>query len=330
MATAPVGIAPVLTPYTLGALADTCEQDHLPEQALFLRRLLPFVEDIVQKCFVPLLSQPREGSFFGRFDKLSKDFEPFRLYLNTRLFSIFVTKEDVLSFYEQVLLDLLNPLVKTAREMDMGPELISAIVRDYIKIVRALFQAAGGTTIQNDELTVEQLTKLVDWFHAATRFDYALTSVFLVLEKSIPAPAANDKSALLSACKQALFDFGQTMSRMVAHESLSRALSDLETPHIKIKVERNGIQPGATPPVGQARTELGLDPSHRQMEMSWLARHKDLADFYGGQWIVLEKDELVANDMDYEKARHIATQKGIKRPFIIFLSFKENGAFMGI
>src|SRR5437016_9381380 len=104
MATASVGILPVLTPHTLCILADTCEQDHLPEQVLFLRKLLPFVEDIVQKCFVPLLSQPGNGNLASRFSQLSRDFEPFRLYLNIRLLNIFVAKEDVLSFYAQVLL----------------------------------------------------------------------------------------------------------------------------------------------------------------------------------------------------------------------------------
>ena len=64
--------------------------------------------------------------------------------------------------------------------------------------------------------------------------------------------------------------------------------------------------------------------------MSWLKRHTDLAGRYGGQWIVLEKDELIANDADYRKARDVATQRGIKRPFIVFVPSKENGGFMGI
>src|SRR5205085_11602657 len=111
---------------------------------------------------------------------------------------IVVAKEDVRGCYEQVLVEMLDPLMKTAGEMDMGPELISAIVRDYIKIMRGLFQSTGGPSLQSDEMTVEQLTRCVNWFHAATRFDYGLTAVFLVLEKSLPAPAAKDKGALLS------------------------------------------------------------------------------------------------------------------------------------
>src|SRR5207249_845364 len=107
----------VLTPRILGVLADTCEQDHLPEQALFLRNLLPFVEEIVEKCFAPLLGHEARGSFTGRFKKLSIAFEPLRLYLNIQLFSSLAGKEDVLSFYEHLLLDTLDPLMRVAREM---------------------------------------------------------------------------------------------------------------------------------------------------------------------------------------------------------------------
>jgi hypothetical protein len=39
---------------------------------------------------------------------------------------------------------------------------------------------------------------------------------------------------------------------------------------------------------------------------------------------------LVASDADYRKARDVATQRGIKRPFIIFVPSKENSGFMGI
>jgi hypothetical protein len=70
--------------------------------------------------------------------------------------------------------------------------------------------------------------------------------------------------------------------------------------------------------------------SPRAAEMNWLTTHKDVADQYGGQWIVLEKEELIAHDAEYQKAREVATRRGIKRPFIIFIPCKDSGAFMGI
>jgi Family of unknown function (DUF5678) len=329
MATAAVSIAPVLTPHTLSVLADALEHVHLPEKASSLRKLQPFIQVVVERYFVPLSSQPRKGTFVSRFNRLSKEFEPFRLYLNFKLLGT-LENQEFLGFYEQILRDVLEPLIKTAREMHMGPELISATVRDYMKIVRALSQPTDQTTLQASELTVDQFSYLVDWFHAATRFDYALTAIFLVLEGSIPRPSSTEKGALLSSCKKALTEFSRTTSKVVDHEDVQRALQDLETPHIEINAAGNGLRVLAAPRLEHSKEKGTLGFSRRQSEVNWLAQNKDLAERYGGQWIVLEKDELVASDADYRKARDVATQRGIKRPFIIFVPSKENSGFMGI
>jgi hypothetical protein len=239
-------------------------------------------------------------------------------------------KEDLLNFYEQMLLDMLDPLIRTAREMDMGPELISAVVSDHIRIFRALFQTTSSPPVQNDEPTVEQFTNFVDWLHAATRFDYALTAVFLVLEKSIAEPTINDKRELLVTCKAALHDLGLATSKIFIHQPLQHVLEYLESPHIEVEVASNGIQIVREPRNSQSREEPRLESPSRQMEMSWLVRHKDLSECYRGQWIVLEGDQLIANDVDYLKAREAATQKGIQHPFIFFVPGRETGAFMGV
>jgi hypothetical protein len=64
----------------------------------------------------------------------------------------------------------------------------------------------------------------------------------------------------------------------------------------------------AVPPPQLAREskQSFIVPSRRQTEIDWIARNKNLADVYGGQWIVVEKDELVANDPEYRKVRDIA------------------------
>src|SRR5438309_4049949 len=105
MATAAVSIAPVLTPHTLSVLADALEHVHLPEKASSLRRLQPFVEVVVERYFVPLSSQPRKGTFVSRFNRLSKEFEPFRLYLNFKLLGT-LENQEFLGFYEQILRDV--------------------------------------------------------------------------------------------------------------------------------------------------------------------------------------------------------------------------------
>ena len=324
MAAAPIGIVPVLTPHTLGVLADTCEQDHLPEEALSLRLLAPFIEEVIEKYFMPLVSHENGDSFASRFKKLSHDFGPLRIYLNSQIFNIFAGKGDVGSVYEQVLLETLDPLMRVAREMNMGPELIAAAVRDYIKLFRFLWQTRETAFFSSQEVTI---SRFEIWFDAATRFDYVLTAVFLILERSMPAPTFDDRSDLLLACKEALLDLWQATSKMVVHEPFQQFLYELETPRVEIKPVRDGIRSVTMP---EAENQAAPQSSNRQLEMSWLARHKDLVECYRGQWIVLEGDQLIANDVDYLRARKTATQKGIEHPFIFFVPGIESGAFMGI
>jgi len=324
MAAAPVSIAPALTPHTLSVLADTLDRVHLSEKAISLRKLHPFVESVVEAYFLPLVTDGGKGRFASRFNRLSRDFEPFRLYLNFKLLSTLDNRE-FLSFYEQSLHEILNQLRGTAREMDMAPELISAVVRDFTKVIRALCQSAEEAPSQSADLTVEQFTNMVDWFHTSTRFDYSLTAVVLVLERSIPKPASREKVALLSQCKRTFIEFGRATSRVAPYEHVRAVLSDLESPRIKVAPTRKGLRV-VSPQLNSAKSQA----SSRQTEMSWVRRNKDLSERYGGQWIVLEKDELVASDPDYSKARGVATQRGIKKPFIIFVPPKESGGFMGL
>jgi hypothetical protein len=142
-----------------------------------LRQLRPLVEGTVERCFVPLVHPTKKGVFANRFTRLARDFEPFRLYLNLRLVGA-LGGPDFLRLYEQTLLSALDPLMQTAGAMAMHPELILATVRGYMRIVHALAQLAGSSALQNNDPTVEQFTHTVNWFHAATRLDYGLTSVF--------------------------------------------------------------------------------------------------------------------------------------------------------
>ncbi len=195
-----------------------------------------------------------------------------------------------------------------------------------MRIMHALVQLAGPTALQSNDPTVEQFTHIVNWFHAATRLDYGLTSVFLVLEMAIPRPSTTDKEALLSALRKSLLEFGRTTTKVVVHEGLSRVLQGLETPHIKI-VRRARAMPQQLAPEPK---QSFIGSSRRRTEIDWIARNRNLADMYGGQWVVIEKDELVANDPDYQRARDVAKQRGIRRPFIFFVPPKDSGGFMGL
>jgi hypothetical protein len=334
MATAPVTIPPGLTPHTLGILADSLEQDHRSEEAQALRNLLPFAEALVVRCFIPLFRQPCENGFLSNFNKLSADYGTYRLSLNNQILRLVLsrlTNQSFSDFYEHKLFDILSPLLKTAREMEMAAELISAMIRDYIKITKVFpkeDQPSVTAAPQNSGLTMEQATEVFNFIHAVTRFDYGLTAVLLVLDRSLLVADRMNKWALLSACKGALLDFGEVVSRIFVPEHMPPALLHLESAHINITIAGTGIR--ATTMATVSHRAHGGQPSRREAEMNWLTTHKDVADQYGGQWIVLEKDQLVANDTEYQKARDTATQRGIKRPFIIFIPRKDTGAFMGI
>ncbi|HEY6352201.1 MAG TPA: DUF5678 domain-containing protein [Candidatus Angelobacter sp.] len=329
MATTPVSITPVITPYTLGILADKFERDRLPNQAQSLRKLAPFVEKVVDRCFAPLSAQAAKGTFISRFNKLAKDFGPIRLYLTSRVSGV-LGNQDSPGFYEQFLTDTLERLFKRAREMDMGVELISAAVQDYIRILRAVGPSAELVALETDDLTFDQVIDLVNWSHAATRFDYGLTAVFLVLEGAIPEPVVPERFALLTVCQKALLEYGQAIEKIFVLESIRHVVRNLETSHIKITALKKGIRVVSKPRIERATLKTVSESSSRHTEMNWLKQNKDVFDRFAGHWIVIEKEELVANDTDYHRARETATQRGIKRPFIIFVPLKGSDGFMGI
>jgi hypothetical protein len=79
-----------------------------------------------------------------------------------------------------------------------------------------------------------------------------------------------------------------------------------------------------------ALQESNSAPSRRHAEMEWLRRNTSRPGPYNGKWVVVEKDELIASDKEYSKARAEAVQRGIERPFIVFVPEVEEAEFMGI
>ncbi len=323
----PVGIAPVLTPRTISALAS--ELVDFPEVASSLRGLGPFVDGVVERFFVPLLSSGMKDRFPARFARLSREFEPFRLYVNIRVLSSFKNK-DFGTAYRRILREMLGPLLSTARQMEMAPELISALVGDYLMLVERLANAATSAPSLPSELTVEQFSGLVRWMHEATRFDYGLTAVFLVLEGAISMPSPTIKTELLIACKKSLLQFARSTIDMLGGKGGPRTLDMLRSN--KLEIEGLGRRFRVVPKIQRLHGPGGSLASHsrRQAEFEWLKKNIGLTKEHEGKWIVLEKDDLVASDVDYQKARAIATTKGIKRPFIIYVPRAEDGGFMGI
>jgi len=54
----------------------------------------------------------------------------------------------------------------------------------------------------------------------------------------------------------------------------------------------------------------------RSREISWLARHPSTVALFGGQWLALDGDNLVAHGTDIESVLRQAEEGGIPRPFL--------------
>jgi len=79
-----------------------------------------------------------------------------------------------------------------------------------------------------------------------------------------------------------------------------------------------------------ALQESNSAPRRRHAEMEWLRINTSQPGPYNGKWVVVEKDELIASDKEYSKARAEGVRRGIERPFIVFVPEVEEAEFMGI
>jgi hypothetical protein len=328
MATAPIGIAPVLTPKTISLLASSLDEKNLGDIAALFRTLHPFAHGLVDKFHVPLLKNGRAGEFTKRFKSLARDYEPYRLYLNFRVVSAFGAEQ-----FAPVYLDILKSLVgrfsDEARRLDLEPELLSALLQDYVLIISTLQKTVPSQQSASLESPVEQFSVMVELFHRATRFDFAFTSIFLILEGTVSPPAALVKIALLKACQRSLSEFAEGLITCLGsvHEADDWAL---KSSHFKIPASEKVFQVIEGGKFGERPLTSRFLPSRRTDEVDWLAKNVKLSDDYRGKWLVIEKNELIASDADYLKARAIAKARGIRRPFIIYVPVSESESFMGI
>lgn len=321
MAAAPVAIAPILTPRTLSALAGAFEGKESPEVASVLKTLEPFFEGGVQKYFAPLSAAKKRSTFRKRFSELARDYEPFRIYLMFKLISLF-QQQEFLRFYGRIFQGMLGPLLGVAEEMNMAPHLIAAIVKDYFRLFERVRLISADTA--PTEMTFGQFSLVIECLRQATRFDYGVTAVFLTLERSIPQPNAAGKTELLLECRSSLVGLATSCVRAFDMADGQHFLDSLESPQLEVAESGQRVLVLQNPKLRSINTV----PT-RQAEVDWIKRNTEASDEHQGKWVVLEKDELVASDKDYGRARAIAKQRGIKRPFIVFIP-SDKGRFMGI
>jgi len=85
--------------------------------------------------------------------------------------------------------------------------------------------------------------------------------------------------------------------------------------------------------VGSIHREAPLDvrsihreapPDSRDVEVRWIEEHRaQLRQRYAGQWIVVERDTLVAHHRDLQEAVDRASKRGVRYPFVLFIRPKR-------
>lgn len=91
-----------------------------------------------------------------------------------------------------------------------------------------------------------------------------------------------------------------------------------------------------SPEIPESR--LPLDPDgvlvtptkKRELEMLWLANHKQKLQHYEGQWIGLEGYNLIAHDRQLSNVTRTLKERGVKVPFTMFVPRSTEGIFVGL
>ena len=300
MALEQLQFAPVMTPRTLEELARILREGGRRDVAKIVSDLIPVVQGVVDNFFKPMSQARNEKAFWEDFDTFSREFEPYRLYINIRLLQT-LDPAKLLESYTEVFLQLSEGFLHSADEKGIPVERLKKILTDYVATISNLVKRLANLGGMGMPASVQELN-LADCIHSATRLDYGLTALFLILEGTIPTPSMPIPALLVDATEDSLDHFAQqceVLARISSPESATpKRFSD----------------------AGSARTQ----------ELQWVRDHATVLRDLAGKWIVVEGDRLVASDPNYETARDMAVQKGIVRPFIIYVPESVEGAFMGL
>src|SRR6266699_3950712 len=292
--------APVMTPRTLEELARILREGERRDVAKIASDLIPVVQGVVDNFFKPMSQVRNEKAFWEDFDTFSREFEPYRLYINIRLLQT-LDPAKLLESYTEVFLQLSEGLLHSADEKGIPVERLKKILTDYVATISNLVKRLANLGGMGMPASVQELN-LADCIHSATRLDYGLTALFLILEGTIPTPSMPIPALLVDATEDSLDHFNKQW------EALARVSFPQSEMH----------KPSAE--ADSARTQ----------ELQWVRDHSTVLRDLAGKWVVVEGDRLVASDPQYETAREMAVHKGIVRPFIIYVPESVEGAFMGL
>jgi len=322
-------IVPVLTPRTLDTLIQSLEEhnredDRLSRWLCVLQDLKPLVFSL-KSLFLPLLQARTRRQFSAAFDTNSRAFEPYRLYLSTKLLPLLVQERDFLDSYRDILDEVTSFVLASAPDKGFHPGRLRSVLDGYFKVFQSLVR--GSRREESTPILAEQLPVIEEFIHLSTRFDYGLTATYLVLEGTLPPPAKRVASLMLSASEEALNDF--TQYSLVVRECQTGG--DWRRARAAFGRSRHRAHDRAFQAETQSIVARRVQPTpKRQVEVSWLRSRPNLSKEFAGKWIVVDQDRLIASDTDYDVARARAVAAGVRCPFIIYISPERDESFMGL
>jgi hypothetical protein len=298
MAIEQLQFAPVITPRTLVELARILRERERQDMADIVSGLVPLVETVVDELFRPIGELRAEHEFQPAFDAKSREFEPYRLYINLMLLQT-LDASNFLTAYSDAIHRLTMNLFRSAGEKHLPAKRIQTSIEGYFSTLSSLVRSLNATGATQTPQRPEEVN-LANWIRASTNLDFALTSLFLILEDAINTPPRPISERLIVAMEESLGDFAD-QCRILIRASEERLTS----------AARQTIR-------------------SRTPELEWLKSHRNALAEFAGDWIVIEGARLIANRPSYEAARQAALDAGIVRPFITFVPESTEAAFMGI
>ena len=298
MAIEQLQFAPVITPRTLEELARILREGDRRDMADIVSDLLPVVEKVVDDLFRPIGDLRADQEFQSAFEAKSIQFEPYRLYINLMLLRT-IDASNFLKLYSNAILRLTMELYQSAEEKHLPRKRIQSSLEAYFSTFSSLIRSLGAGDAPQMPQRLEELN-LAAWIRSSTKLDFALTSLFLILEDAIKAPPKPVSERLMIAMEDSLRDFSDQCRILICASE-----------------ER---------PTSAARQTL----RSRALELEWLTNHQNTLAEFAGNWIVIEGARLIANHPSYEAARQMALDAGIIRPFITFVPESTEAAFMGL
>jgi len=210
-----------------------------------------------------------------------------------------VDGSNFLRVYSDAILRLTMNLSRSADEKHLPAGRIKASIEGYFSTFSSLVRSLSATGAPVAPRRLEEVN-LANWIRTSTNLDFALTSLFLILEDAINTPPRPISERLMVAIEESLGDFAD-QCRILIRASEERLTS-------------------------AARQTNGS----RMPELEWLKNHRNALAELAGNWIVIEGARLIANRPSYEAARQAALDAGIVRPFITFVPESTEAAFMGL